>query len=116
MYGAVLGEKKNILKSSKGHLLVTLLTRNAILEQEKLGSLMRYIYNLMTDEHRNKYLRFLRLFSRGISRGCEYNSQAHKGNCTKYSLRSDVEKNGSPVMQCLQYLDPTENNTLKSTT
>ena len=35
----------------------------------------------------------------------EYKSLSHKGNCTKYKLCNDIEKNPRPLMQ---FVDPTK--------
>ena len=67
MYGAVLGEKKKHTKVIERPSSCNIAGKECNFRTRKIRSLMRYIYNLTTDEHRNKYLRFLRLLSSGIS-------------------------------------------------
>ena len=64
-------------------------------------SSMRY-KNASRHKHGKKYLKYLRFFSCNFPYS-EYKGVIHRGNCTKYKLHNDIEKNPGPVMH---HLDP----------
>ena len=62
---------------------------------------MEYVYNSFTDKHGKKYLKYLRLFSCNFPYS-EYKGLNQRGNCTKYKLGNDKEKNSGPVSKTIK--------------
>ena len=69
-----------------------------------VNSSMRY-NNASRDTHGKKYLKYLRSFSCNSHIVSEYKGVIHRGNCTKYKLHNDIEKNPDPVMH---HVDPSK--------
>ena len=69
-----------------------------------VNSSMRYNNDASRDTHGKKYHKYLRFFSCNFPYS-EYKSVIHRGNCTKYKLHNDIEKNPDPVMH---HVDPSK--------
>lgn len=65
---------------------------------------MKYGYNLSKDKHGKKHFKYFRLFCCNFPHS-EYKNVTHKGNCTRYRLLNDIEKNPGPLMHGV---DPTK--------
>ena len=78
--------------------------RKPILSETRIfNSSMRY-NNASSDTHGKKYLKYLRFFSCNFLYS-GYKGVIHRGNCTKYKLHNDTEKNPGPVMH---HVDPSK--------
>ena len=107
--------RKNVPKSSKIHRFikhsarrqksthkiavrfVQKMRRKPIVRPRKINSLMKYGYNSNKDKHGKKYFKYFRLFSYNFPHS-EYKNVTHKGNCARYRLSNDIEKNPGPLM------------------
>ena len=77
--------------------------RKPIFRTRNVNSSMRY-NNASRDKHGKKYLKYLKFISCNFPYS-EYKGVIHRGNCTKYKLHNDLEKNPGPVMH---HVDPSK--------
>ena len=110
---------KNIPKSSKVHRIISgIKARIKFKKKRKHRKCKAFVQttrsNLYTRNHRNIshsnqhlkiYQTWFKLISCNYFLHNEYKGANHKGNCTRYKLSNDIEKNPGPIMR---YVDPSK--------